>query len=113
MITCFSLPTTIGDALVTPAQPGALLTTEFSCRLNPAGDSGQARTTVLVVVCTTRSVGAPGVCTAAIMAQKPPSKVKLPPLMCPASACPIVPVTVKTPPVLVPPPPAMVNQSIE
>src|SRR2546425_6964322 len=113
MITCFSLPTTIGGALVTLAQPGPLLTPEFSCKENPVDGSGQAITTVLVVVRTTRNAGAPGVCTAAIMAQKPPSKVKLPPLMRPASAWPIVPVTGKTPPVLVPPPPSMLNQSIE
>ena len=39
------------------------------------------------------SIGAPGVCTAAMTPQKPPTKVKLPPLILPASGWPMVPVT--------------------
>src|SRR2546427_11160849 len=38
--------------------------------------------------------------------------VKLPPLTPPASCWPIVPVTEYTPPVLVPPPPSIVHQSM-
>jgi hypothetical protein len=45
--------------------------------------------------------------------QKPPVNEKLPPRTVPASGWPIVPLTVETPPVLVPPPPSMVNHSIE
>src|SRR5690242_302026 len=57
------------------------------------------------------SRGAPGVCTAARSPQKPPVTEKFPPLIAPASAWPIVPLTENTPPVLVPPPPSIVNQS--
>jgi hypothetical protein len=55
----------------------------------------------------------PGVWTAAITPQKPPSSVKLPPLILPASGWPMVPLTAYTPPVLVPPPPSTVDQSRE
>ena len=44
-------------------------------------------------------------------AQKPPIRLKLPPLSVPASGWPMVPLNVKLPPLLVPPPPSMVNQS--
>src|SRR6058998_3921140 len=37
---------------------------------------------------------------------------KFPPLITPASGWPMVPLTEYTPPVLVPPPPSMVNQSM-
>ena len=60
------------------------------------------------------SVGAPGVCTAEAKLQKPPVNKKLPPVIGgPASGWPMVPLTAYTPPVLVPPPPSMVNQSME
>src|SRR6266404_3291074 len=91
-ITCFSLPTTTG-ALVTPLQLTALLTTGFCCNEKPVEGLGQATTTVLVAVKTTRNAGAPGVWTVAIIAQKPPSSAKLPPDICPASGCAMVPVT--------------------
>ena len=73
---------------------------------------GQKTATVFVVVRAMDSNGAPGVCTAAMSPQNPPSMVKLPPLILPASGWPMVPLTDYTPPVLVPPPPAMVNQSM-
>src|SRR5258705_4645450 len=45
--------------------------------------------------------------------QKPRCNVNAPPLITPASCWPMVPLTLNTPPVLVPPPPSMVNQSTE
>jgi len=59
------------------------------------------------------SNGAPGICTAAMMPRKPPSTVKSPPLILPASGWPMVPLTEYTLPVLVPPPPSIVDQSME
>lgn len=58
------------------------------------------------------SNGAPGVCTAAMSPQKPPCRVQLPPLIVLASGWPIVPLTVKTLPVLEPLP-SIVDQSSE
>src|SRR5262245_37589232 len=99
--------------------PGALLQfTEatllvFCCNVQPVEGEGQKTATVFVVVRAIESNGAPGVCTVAMIPQKPPSTLKLPPLIRPASGWPIVPLTENTPPVLVPPPPSIVNQSIE
>ena len=60
------------------------------------------------------SVGALGIWTAVGNAQKPPVNAYDPfVILCPASGCPIVPLTEYTPPVLVPPPPSIVCQSME
>ena len=75
--------------------------------------NGHETTAELVAVRKTVRYAVPGVCTAEMIPQKPPCNVKLPPLIVPASGCPIVPVTEYTPPVLVPPPPSMVYQSME
>ena len=72
-ITCFSLPTTDGTFVIA-AQLGEPIA-GFCCRENPSEGAGQATTTVLVAVRTTRSNGEPGVCTAAIIPQNPPSSV--------------------------------------
>src|SRR5208282_1941337 len=59
-------------------------------------------------------LGNPGVCTTDINAQKPPVTEYCPPLKAPlASGWPMVPVTEYWPLVLVPPPPAILYQSIE
>ena len=44
----------------------------FCCRFQPVEGEGQETATVLVVVRKMESNGAPGVCTAAMMPQKPP-----------------------------------------
>jgi hypothetical protein len=67
MVTWFSPLITL-TTLVTFDQPATLMVV-FCSKWNPAGDAGQARTTVLVVVRNNRNVGAPGVCVT--MYQKP------------------------------------------
>src|SRR5437868_3312963 len=59
------------------------------------------------------SSGAPAVCTVAMIPQNPPSMLYVAPLILPASGCPAVPMTEYTAPVLAPPPPSMVCQSME
>src|SRR6185295_16649871 len=81
----------------------------FCCRSNPVEGEGQETTTVFVVVRVMVSNGAPGVGTA-VMLQKPPLIVDESPVRLPASGWPMVPRTAKTPPVLVPPPPSIVDQ---
>jgi hypothetical protein len=61
----------------------------------------------------TFSNGAPLGCTRVTPLQKPPSNLKLPPLDTKESLWPNVPHMVKAPWALVPPPPSIVNQSIE
>src|SRR6185436_16732579 len=64
--------------------------------------------------CSMLNSGAPGVCTTESKLQNPPVREKSPPLIAgPASGWPMVPLTENTPPVLVPPPPSIVCQSIE
>jgi len=75
---------------------------------------GQATTAVLVVVMKIRIVGDPTDCTTDNKLQNPPVSEKLPPVIGPpASCCPIVPLKVNCPLLLVPPPPAILYQSIE
>lgn len=88
----FSLPTTL-TVLVMPNH-AVVFKSEFAWSENPVDGAGQATTTVFVDVRTTRNRGAPGLCTAAMIPQKPPSSVKVPPAMWPASGWPIVPLTV-------------------
>src|ERR1043166_77820 len=59
------------------------------------------------------SNGAPGVGTATNALQNPVTSENDPPLICPASCWPIVPLTLNCPPLLVPPPPAILDQSME
>ena len=85
----------------------------FCCNRQPVEGEGHETTAVLVVVRKIFNVGAFGDWMA-YSAQNPPVSEKLPPVNGPPASCwPIVPLTVKTPPVLVPPPPATLNQSIE
>ena len=85
----------------------------FCWRLNPVEGNAHETRALLVAVSAIVSNGAPGVCTANKL-QKPPTREKLPPVIGPpASGWPIVPLTEYTPLVLVPPPPSMVNQSME
>jgi hypothetical protein len=58
------------------------------------------------------SNGAPIVGTASMTLQNPPFREKFPPLILPASGWPMVPLTVKVAPVLVPLPLSIVNQSM-
>jgi hypothetical protein len=83
---------------------GARLT--VSCNTKPGVAGVQDRVAKPGLAGVTVSVGAPSVCTTWGRAQKPPVRLKLPPLIgSPASDWPRVPLTEKTPPVLVPPPP--------
>jgi hypothetical protein len=87
IITWFSVPTKAWlfetpDQLVVPK-------TAFCWSENPVEGAGQATTTVFVELSTTRNSGAPGVWTATML-QNPPSRLKPPPLMGPASDWPIV-----------------------
>src|SRR4051794_6080993 len=76
------------------ARPGVAGLQEMTAKPGPAGS-------IL-------SVGEPGVATTAGKAQKPPTRVKLPPLIAgPASGCPMVPTRLKPPPTLDPPPPSI------
>src|SRR5262245_7576403 len=98
----------------TAAQFGALRS-EVCCRMNPA--DGEGHETVTAGYCGSSVMvksGAPGVCTAK-SDQKPPWNEKLPPVRAcgVASCCPMVALTEKFPPLLVPPPPSSVNQSSE
>src|SRR5262245_28429537 len=77
---------------------------------SPAANGHEMRTVPL-----TRSIcnfGPDGVSTTPMMLQKPPATEYCPPLTTPASAWPMVLLTEYTPPVLVLPPPAIVNQSM-
>ena len=85
----------------------------FCCNVHPVEGEGHVTATVFVAVRKMESNGEPGVCTAAIIPQKPPCNVKLPPVIEPASGWPIVPLTVNCPLLLVPPPPSIANQSME
>src|SRR6266446_895867 len=85
----------------------------FCWRLNPVEGKAHETSAVLVAVSLIVSKGAPGVCCANKL-QNPPTREKFPPVIGPpASGWPIVPLTEYTPPVLVPPPPSIVSQSIE
>ena len=61
--------------LVTLLQFSELTLLVFCCRFQPVEGDGQETATVLVVVWKTDNQGAPGVGTAAMMPQKPPSRV--------------------------------------
>jgi len=72
------------SVLVVPSSSGAAATllqfTEltlfvFCCNVQPVEGDGQVTATVFVVVRTMDNNGAPGVCTAAMMPQKPPCNV--------------------------------------
>ena len=66
----------------------------FSWSVKPVEGDGQDTATVFVVVRRMLNSGAPGVCTAAMRLQKPPSTEKFPPLIVgPASGWPTVPLT--------------------
>ena len=66
----------------------------FCCNTKPVESEGQKTATVFVAVRAMESNGAPGVCTAPMIAQKPPSTEILPPLIVgPASGWPMVPLT--------------------
>src|SRR6266581_496040 len=94
-------------------QPAALFTLLFCCSTNPVEGEGQETITLVPDRVMVR-LGAPGVCATEMRDQNPPVREKLPPLITgPASGWPMVPLTEYTPPVLVPPPPSIVNQSIE
>src|SRR5262245_41094431 len=86
----------------------------FCWRMNPVEGDGHETTAALGAASRMVSSGAPGVCTAT-SDQNPPMRAKLPPVSgCGlASGWPMVPLNEYTPPVLVPPPPSMVNQSME
>ena len=85
----------------------------FCCRTKAVEGEGQETITLLAKRVTV-SNGAPDVCTTDIRIQKPPVTAKFPPLIPPpASGWPMVPLTENTPPVLVPPPPEIFDQSME
>src|SRR5712671_5195627 len=92
----------------------AVLRLVFCCNAKPVEGDGHETSAVLVGVSLIVNGGAAGVCTAN-SDQNPPVSEKLPPVSgCElASGWPMVPLTEYTPPVLVPPPPSMVNQSME
>ena len=101
----------IGDPAV--FQPDELKA-EFCCKVKPVALDGHATTAVLDEVRKIRNVGDPMVCTTDSKLQNPPVSEKLPPVIGPpASCCPIVPLTVNCPLLLVPPPPAILYQSME
>src|SRR6266852_6094829 len=83
----------------------------FCWSVKPVEGDGQRTSAVFVEVSRIVKSGAPGACTAK-SDQNPPTIEKLPPIIgCAfASGWPMVPLTEYTPPVLVPPPPTMVNQ---
>src|SRR5262245_57225224 len=89
------------------------LRSPFCCNVKPVEGDDHETMAVLVVVRRMLNNGAPGVCTAK-SDQNPPVNEKLPPVIgCSfASGWPMVPLSEYTPPVLVPPPPSMVNQSM-
>ena len=100
--TCRFGPFVVGE--VPTSVQLVVLITGFSCNTKPVEGNGQ-KTMTLLLLRVMLNNGAPGVCTAAMRLQKPPSIVKLPPLIVgPASGWPMVPLTEYTPPVLVPPP---------
>src|SRR5688572_8739567 len=86
----------------------------FCCSVNPVDGEGHEMSAVLAVARRMVSAGAPGVCSAK-RDQNPPTSEKLSPVIgwALASDWPTVPLTAKAPPVLVPPPPSMVNQLME
>ena len=86
----------------------------FCCNVKPVEGDGQETSAVLVSVSLIVNKGAPGVWTTN-SDQNPPVSEKLPPVIgCElASGWPMVPLTEYAPPVLVPPPPSTVNQSME
>ena len=110
MVVWFSVPTTL-TAAVESDQFG-VARFEHCCKVHPVEGAGQATTAVLLLVRKMRSNGAPGVCTATAKgAQKPPMSEKLPPFVGPpASGWPRVPLNEYCPFVLVPPPPAILDQ---
>ena len=86
---------------------------ELCCKEKPVEGDGQEMTTVFVAVKRIASNGAPGICTGTTFQNPPDREYVSPVIISPASAWPIVPLIEYTPPVLVPPPPAMVCQSME
>src|SRR5262245_56946999 len=66
---------------------------KVSCKTNPGVFGLHEIVAVTGPPGTMVSVGAPGVCTTESKLQKPPVREKLPPLITPASGCPIVPLT--------------------
>jgi len=87
---------------------------KVSCKTNPGVFGVQEIVANPGAAGTMMSVGAPRVWTAVGRAQKPPGIENWPLVMTgPASGWPMVPLREKLPLVLVPPPPSMVNQSME
>jgi len=85
----------------------------FCCNIHP-GEGDNHDTITLLPDRLMLSSGAPSVCTSVIKLQNPPVTEKLPPLKTLlASGCPTVPLTEYVEPVLVPPPAAILDQSIE
>ena len=91
-----------------------VLRSAFCWRMKPVDGEGHETVAALADVGRMVNSGVPGVCTA-MRDQNPPVSEKFPPVIgCAwASGWPMVPLTVKTPPVLVPPPPSTLNQSRE
>src|SRR5579872_3920099 len=107
MITWFCPPTTVGWG-PTGVQ-FTVFRSAFCCREKPAEGAGHEMRTVFVLVSEMASKGAPGVCTA-MRLQNPPVRENPPPVIAaPASGCPMVPLNVYSPLLLVPPPPAILN----
>ena len=87
---------------------------KVSCNTKPAVAGVHESVALPGVAGAMVSVGAPVTGTACGNAQNPPvTEYWLLVIGPPASGWPMVPLTAYTPPVLVPPPPSIVNQSIE
>ena len=88
--------------------------THVSCKTKPGVFGVHEIVALPGVAGTIVRVGAFVVCTAVGKSQKPPVTEYWPFVIGPpASGWPMVPLTQKTPPVLVPPPPSIVDQSME
>ena len=89
------------------------VTLRVSCKTNPGVGGAHQIVAQPGAALVMYRVGAPGVCTSPGRAQKPPTRVNDPPLIAPASDWPMVPLSEYTPPVLVAPPPSIVDQLME
>ena len=100
---------TLGELLHTPLDRF-----KDSCKTQLVLVSGDHEMVAKPLVAgTISSSGAPGVCTAIGRTQNPPASEKLPPVMGElASCCPMVPLTRKAAPVLVAPPPSIVDHGM-